>query len=400
LAEAKALLFSSTDCEANLVFAGRLAVPALADGCVVHLQDPDGGTRVLAAFHADEARQPALHGLHRRRPEGPWEVFRSGKAELLGDAGTHYLARLEDPDEREFLERLELGSIASVPMTFHQRPLGAITLLTSRYRQRLTERDLALVEDLSQCAAAAVAYARALAEAGRIARFNDDLLGAFAHNLRNHLGSAHIWLAILRSEALGSSSRRAVERIDDSLSALNGFLSRMVDLSRMFTGRLELEKQNTDLPEIVDSVLKGAESAIEEKGLHLDTEIDRSLETLWADPYRLRQALDGLVSNAIKFTPSGGTVRVRLEKREGRARLEVEDTGVGIPAGDLAQLLLSFEKRGSVPTGLGLAIARCIAELHHGQMTGASAGEGQGSLFALEVPLDAPPPAIHVRPLR
>jgi signal transduction histidine kinase len=177
----------------------------------------------------------------------------------------------------------------------------------------------------------------------------------------------------------------------------------MVDLSRMFTGRLKLEKQNTDLQEIVDSVLKAAESPMQEKGLHLEAEIDRSLETLWADPYRLRQALEGLVANAIKFTPSGGTVRVRLERREGRARLEVEDTGVGIPAEGLAGLLLSLEQRGGVPTGLGLAIARCVAELHYGEMTGASEGEGRGSLFALEVPLDSPaagPEGSSVRSLR
>ncbi|HEY7820993.1 MAG TPA: GAF domain-containing sensor histidine kinase, partial [Vicinamibacteria bacterium] len=390
MAEAKALLFSSADCEASLVLAGRLAVPALADGCVVHLKDRGGVTRMLAAYHADELQQSVLQSLHRGRSEGPWEVFRTGKPELLGDAGTHYLARLEDPEEREFLERLELGSIVSVPMMFRKRPLGAFTLLTSRYHQRLTERDLALVQDLSQCAAAAVAYARALEEAERRARFNEDLLGAFAHNLRNYMGSAHIWLALLRSEALSSASRRAVERIDESLSATTGFLKQMVDLSRMFTGRLKLEKQNTDLQEIVDSVLKAAESPMQEKGLHLEAEIDRSLETLWADPYRLRQALEGLVANAIKFTPSGGTVRVRLERREGRARLEVEDTGVGIPAEGLAGLLLSLEQRGGVPTGLGLAIARCVAELHYGEMTGASEGEGRGSLFALEVPLDSP----------
>ncbi len=158
LSEAKALLFSSVDCEANLALAGRLAVPALADGCVVHIRDPGGVPRMLAAYHTDEAGQTALQELHRgRSEEGPWDVFQSGKPELLSDAGAHYLARFSDPEKRQLFERLELGSTVSAPMIFHQRPLGAITLFTSRYRRRLTERDLALVQDLSQCAAAAVA---------------------------------------------------------------------------------------------------------------------------------------------------------------------------------------------------------------------------------------------------
>jgi signal transduction histidine kinase len=396
LAEAKALLFSSPDCEANLALAGRLAVPALADGCVVHLRDPGGVTRMLAAVHADEAGQAALQKLHRgKSEEGPWDVFRSGKAELLSDAGTHYLARLDDPEDRQLLERLELGSTVSAPMMFHQRPFGAITLFTSRYRRRFTERDLSLVLDLSQCAAAAVAYARSCRELERLARLHDELLAAFTHNLRNPLGSAHIWLAHLRSETLGSTAKRALTMVDRSLGTLTSLLSEMVDVSRMITGRMRLEKQNTDLAEVLDTVLRAAEPAIAEKQLRLDSEIDRSLEALWADPQRLRQALESLLSNAIKFTPPGGTVLVRLERRENRARIEVRDSGIGIPLETLPLLLADFEDREVGRSGFGLAIARCVADLHYGTIRAESEGEGRGSLFTLEFPLDPPPPRLR-----
>jgi signal transduction histidine kinase len=164
-----------------------------------------------------------------------------------------------------------------------------------------------------------------------------------------------------------------------------------VDVARVVTGRTKLEKQNTDLAEILDAVLKAAEPATEEKRLRMETQIDRSQEWLWADPRRLRQAFESLLSNAIKFTPPGGTVTVRLERREGRARIEVRDTGIGIGAENLPLLLAGFGERGAVPTGLGLAITRCVAELHDGTITVVSEGEGRGSLFTLEFPIDPPP---------
>jgi signal transduction histidine kinase len=400
LSEAKALLFSSGDCEANLTLAGRLAVPALADGCVVHLRDGRGVTRMLAAFHTEEAGRSALLGLHRGpSEEGPWDVFRTGQPELLSDAGTHYLARMSDPEERRLLEQLDLGSVASAPMVFQERPFGAISLFTSRYRKRLTERDLALVQDLSQCGAAAVAYTRSTQELQKLARVNDELLTAFAHNLRNPLGSAHIWLALLRSEPLGQASSRAVSMIDRSLGMVTQVLSQMVDVSRMITGRAKLEKQNTDLLEILDMVLKEAEPAAGEKQLRLETDIDRSLELLWADPRRVRQALESLISNAIKFTPTGGEVRVRLERSEGWVRIGVRDSGIGIPAQALGELFLGLEAR-SVTTGLGLAIARRVAELHYGNLRAESDGEGRGSLFTLEFPLDSPLGETPLRSLR
>jgi signal transduction histidine kinase len=397
LGEARTVLFSSVDCEANLAQVARLAIPALADGCVIHLLDGDGRMRLLTALHADADRLAPLQTLHRREAggmpseEGPWNVLRSGEPELLPDAGTHYLARSRDPGERQLLERVDLGSSLSAPMLFQQRLLGAITLLTSRYGRRLTERDLALVQHLAQYAAGAAAHARLFRESERLSRVNDELLTAFAHNLRNPLGSVHIWLELLRSERLGPGGVRALSMIDRSIRHLNDLVSQLVDVSRIMSGRLKLDKQSADLPELFEAVLKAAEPAAREKRLHLEAEIDRSIEWLWADSRRLRQALENLLSNAIKFTPAGGSVTVRLERRESRARIEVRDTGIGIPRDVLPAVLEGFRDGGSFHSGLGLAIARHIAELHDGRIGADSDGEGRGSVFTIELPVDAPP---------
>jgi signal transduction histidine kinase len=397
LGEARTALFSSLDCEANLAQVARLAIPTLADGCVIHLLDGEGRMRLVAALHADTDRLAALQSLHRREAGGvpseggPWNVLRSGEPELLSNAGTHYLARSRDPEERQLLERVDLGSSLSAPMLFHQRLVGAITLFTSRYGRRMTVRDLALVQDLAQYAAGAAAHARLFRESERLSRVNDELLTAFAQNLRNPLGSIHIWLELLRSERLGPGGVRALSMIDRSIRHLTDVVSQLVDVSRIIAGRLKLDKQSADLPELFDAVLKAAEPAAQDKRLRLEAEIDRSIEWLWADPRRLRQALENLLSNAIKFTPPGGSVTVRLERRECRARIEVRDTGIGIPRDVLPAVLEGFRDGGSFHGGLGLAIARHIAELHDGRIAVDSEGEGRGSVFTIELPVDAPP---------
>jgi signal transduction histidine kinase len=397
LGDARAMLLSATDTEASLLNVARLTVPELADGCVIHAQDHDGTMRLLAALHAEKDCEAALRTLHRREAdgvaseEGPWNVLRSGEPELLVDAGTHYLARSRDVGERQLLERVELGSSLSAPMIFHQRLLGAITLFTTRYGRRLTERDLALVQEVAHCAAGAVAHAQLFRQSERRSRVNDELLAAYAHNLRNPLGSARIWLELLRSEKLGAGGVRAVTMVDRSIRHLADLVSQMLDVSQVVTGRISLDKQATDLPDLLARVSKAAEPVAREKRVQLEVEIDRSIEWLWADPQRLRQAVENLLSNAIKFTPPGGSVSIRLERRGSRARIEVRDTGIGIPPESLKTVLDGFRDPGSTHHGLGLAIARRVTELHEGRIIAESEGQGKGCVFTLDLPMDAAP---------
>jgi signal transduction histidine kinase len=240
----------------------------------------------------------------------------------------------------------------------------------------------------------AVAHARLFRESERLSRVNDELLTLYARNLRDPLGSVQIWLELLRSERLGPGGLRALSMMDVSIRHLTGLVSRLVDTARIITGRLKLDRQATDLPELFAAVLKAAEPAAREKGLRLEAEIDRSFEWLWADPLRLRQALESLVSNSIKFTRPGGSVTVRLERRESRARVEVRDTGIGISPDALPDVLGAFGESPGTRNGLGLAIARQIAELHDGRIGAESGGDGRGSTFTLELPLDARPPGL------
>jgi len=403
LAEAKARLGSSMDCEANLSQVARLAVPAFADGCVIHLLDRDGRMRLLTAFHAEEERLAPLEALSRRvadgepSEEGPWNALRSGAPELITDAGSYYLARARELRARELLEQLDLGSSLSAPLIAGERRLGAITLFTSGSGRRLGTEDMELVRNLADCAAAAVDNARLFQEAQRLNRVKDELLSVFAHNLRTPLGSVLIWLELLRSERDEPDRARAMGMIDRSVRNLSQLLDQLQDVSRIITGKLRLDNQATDLAAVIDAVLESARPAAEAKSIRLEAKSDRSLGWVWADSNRLRQALQNLVSNAIQFTPAGGSVTVRLERagdREGQARIQVQDTGIGMRPELLAVVLERFREGAEssrLHSGLGLAIARHIAELHQGRIRAESEGEGRGSVFTWELPLSRPP---------
>jgi signal transduction histidine kinase len=399
LAEARTALLSSLDTEANLARVARLAVPALGDGCVIHLRDREGRMRLLVALHAQEERVSLLETLHRREAggppseDGPWNVFRSGEAELLPNAGMHYMARSRDRKERELLESIDLGSSLSAPIVFQERLVGAITVFTSGYGRRLAGRDLAVVKELAQCAALAASYSHVVREMEKMNRIQDEILTTYAHNLRNSLGSVQIWLELLRSENLVNGPARAVSMIDRSIRNVTDLVGKLADVSRVITGRLKLDKAAIDLSDLLDGVLKSAALAAADKRVRLESEIDRSLEWFWADSPRLRQALENVVSNAIKFTPSGGVVTLTLERRGGNARIRVSDSGIGISPQLLPAVLEGFRESGSFRGGLGLAIARRIVEQHGGTIAAHSEGEGRGSLFTLDLPLETPPPS-------
>ncbi len=401
LAGANACLTAPADYTASLREVARLAVPTFAEACLIHLGKPEGGLRLVAAFHADAERAAALEDLGHRQTDtcagGLWNAFYARRAELLSDARPAWSARAHDDADRELIDRLCLGSSLSAPLVARDRSLGSITFLTSSGGRLLDDDDLTLALELASRAAAAVDSALLYEEARRLNRVKDEFLALLSHELRTPLGSVLVWLELLRSESLEPSAARAAEMILRSAHQLAELIDQLLDVSRIVAGKLSVEKQRADLSAIVGGVLELVGPAANAKGVRLSGKMDRSLDSVWADPNRLRQALTNLVSNAIKFTPEGGVVDVRLERAGRTARIVVRDTGIGIPADLLPFIFESFRQGDTKSTrthgglGLGLAIARHIAEQHEGRISAASDGPGRGSVFTLDLPLRPPP---------
>ena len=227
-------------------------------------------------------------------------------------------------------------------------------------------------------------------------RVKDEFLATMSHELRTPLTSILGWSRLLDSNRLSEKDKqRAVEIIQRNAEAQSKLIEDLLDVSRIITGKLRIESQPVSFATITDSVVNSLRPAIDAKQLQLETTIDPAAGPIFGDPARLQQIVTNLLSNAIKFTPNGGQVWVRLERRDSRVRLEIEDTGVGIAAEHLPHIFERFRQvdssnvRAHGGLGLGLAIVDYLVRQQGGSVCAESQGVEAGSTFTIEFPLTA-----------
>jgi len=223
-------------------------------------------------------------------------------------------------------------------------------------------------------------------------RLKDEFLATLSHELRTPLGAVLGWARVLRTTRVNEGMReRALEVIERNARAQAHLIEDLLEISRIVAGKPTLKVRSVDLAEIVDGAVEVVRPAAAAKGIDLVTEVAVRPAVTSGDPDRLQQIVWNLVSNAVKFTPPNGTAKVRLMKRDGFC-LEVSDTGQGIDPAFLPHVFDAFRQADGTTTrehgglGLGLTIARQLAELHGGTITAASPGVGRGSTFVLQLP--------------
>jgi signal transduction histidine kinase len=238
-----------------------------------------------------------------------------------------------------------------------------------------------------------------LRAAGGAERAHNDLLAVVSHELRTPMAAILLWSRLLISGALkGDEQRReALRSILVSAEAQNQLVEDLLDVSRLKTGKLRIEAQPVELSQVVRSAIDALRPVAQAKGVLLMTDGFGArlpeASVVRGDPNRLRQVVSNLVSNAIKFTPAGGSVLVVLENVGDKARLVVGDTGCGIEPERLEQIFGRFAHRDVLTTrmeggmGLGLTIVRHLVELHDGQVSARSAGAGRGATFTVDLPM-------------
>jgi signal transduction histidine kinase len=229
-------------------------------------------------------------------------------------------------------------------------------------------------------------------------RLKDEFIALVSHDLRTPLTSiiGYVELALDEdgSEPLDAERRRYIEVVARSSDRLLRLVDDLLLAARLQSGRFVLNTEDTDLESVAADALDEAHARAERKSVSLFLECERPTH-VEADRRRLLQLLDNLVGNAVKFTPEGGRVELRVERTLAGGAIEVHDTGVGIAPGDEERIFDRFYRApravaDQVPgTGLGLFIARAIAERHGGTLV-ARRREGGGSIFRLELPSQAP----------
>ncbi len=288
-------------------------------------------------------------------------------------------------------------------VTLLERPIRlAVVLSTIRAALRGRARQYE-VRDLL------VALHRARTEAESANRLKDEFLATLSHELRTPMNAIIGWTSMLvRGQVEASYLPRVFESLDRNAQSQAQLIADVLDVSRIITGKLQLQLATVDVCDVVARASDAIRPAAVLKGLTLVTDITEDC-LISADADRLQQVFWNLLSNAVKFTPPGGTVQVEIKREATDVSVSVSDNGVGIPPEFVPFVFDRFRQADQTATrthgglGLGLAIVKHLTELHGGTVTADSGGTGHGARFEVRLPAvthsaptrDAPAPAVE-----
>ena len=226
----------------------------------------------------------------------------------------------------------------------------------------------------------------------QIDRLKSEFINTISHDLRSPLTAVLGYVELLeRVGTLNDAQREFIQRVQTSIQNITALVNDLLELGRIEAG-VDVQKELLPLDSLLQLAVETYDSIATEKGLRLRLSLpaDGQAVELRGDPIRLRQMIDNLLNNAIKYTPEGGEITVELERQNGQAILRVSDTGPGIPPADQPHIFEKFYRATNVPkgvggSGLGLAIVKSIVDSHHGRIWVESI-LGKGSTFVVVLP--------------
>jgi PAS domain S-box-containing protein len=393
LAEASELLASSLDYEGTLKAVTRLAVPAFADWCLVHLGHEAG--RRLQAANVDALGAGVAEALERIALSSDLGTFLPALETLQG--GAPLLVSEVSPvwlETVRLIQELNPRSVMIVPLVARGRTIGTLTFVWSQAGHRYDSADLALAQDLARRAALAVDNARLYREADQANRAKDDFVAMLSHELRTPLTAMLGWVVSLRTGRLGpEQTARALESLERNTRHQARLIDDLLDVSRIVAGKLAIDRRPLDLRDVVDLAVDSVRPDAERKPLDLSYTSPAAEIPVLGDAMRLQQVAINLLANAVKFTPPAGHVGITLDREGAVARLTVTDSGQGIEPDVLPHVFETFRQADTSSTrrytglGLGLAIVKHFVELHGGRVEARSEGPDRGATFTVTLPI-------------
>ena len=231
-------------------------------------------------------------------------------------------------------------------------------------------------------------------EAERVGRLKDEFLATVSHELRTPLNAILGWATLLRRlDAHSEDHLRGLETIERNARVQGQIIADLLDMSRIISGKVQLDVQPIDLSEVIHAALDAVKLSIEARKLRLRVTMDARAGRLRGDPGRLQQVFWNLLTNAVKFTPSGGRIDLVMERVNSHVEVSIEDSGIGIKPEFLPFVFDRFRQADASTTrrhgglGLGLSIVKHLVELHGGSVRVKSPGEGLGATFVVALPI-------------
>lgn len=339
---------------------------------------------------------PALEAIHGLPPGGFGGSFEDFKRDMHPEDLPKVLATIQQSIEKRSDYRVEYRII---------KPDGSLSWIEARGKlfldaQGNPERMAGICMDATP-RKQAEEERKALLENERAARsdaeranaMKDEFLATLSHELRTPLNSILGWSQVLKMGVSAADLQRGLDTIERNARVQAQLIEDLLDMSRITSGKVRLEIQPVEPVSVIEAAIETVRPAAESKRIRIEKMLDSAAGPVYGDPSRLQQIIWNLLSNAIKFTPKEGKVQVILERVNSHIELSVADTGIGMKAEFIPFVFDRFRQADASTTrsfgglGLGLAIVKHLVELHGGTVRVKSAGEGQGTTFAVNLPL-------------
>jgi PAS domain S-box-containing protein len=328
--------------------------------------------------------------LVERRLDRHYKWALEGQVRVLSQALHGYLLSIPAVSAEHGHPQMQ-QAVRISPLSHEGRVIGTLTII-----EDVTERVGREAELQSQIEARTRLLASeklARSEAERANRLKDEFLATISHELRNPLNAIMGWAHMMRLGKLTpANTERAVETIYRNAKSQAQLVADLLDVSRIVSGKLRLDVRTVDLISIVNAAIDSVRPAVEAKGIQLQTMLDAETGPISGDADRLQQIVWNLLTNAVKFTPKGGEIQVKVQRIDSHAEIVVSDSGVGISKEFLPYVFDRFRQADASTTrihgglGLGLSIVRQLVDLHGGSVNVHSEGEGQGATFTITLP--------------
>ena len=360
-----------------------------------------------ALIHLEALRNVSPEGTAAIRDAFPMPVGRGGASAraILTRSIVHIADVREDPEYalQGVSQAAEFRSILAVPMLHDGKPIGAITVAGPEARP-FPDKQIELLKTFADQAVIAIENVRLFSEIQdktqqlEIAnRHKSEFLANMSHELRTPLNAVIGFSEVLIEKMFGEINPKQEEYLQDILSSgkhLLSLINDILDLSKIEAGRMELEAQPFDLPAALDNALTLIKERAARNSIGLEVHVDPRIGEILADERKVKQVLLNLLSNAVKFTPEGGKIIMSAVMNGEAVAVSVADTGIGIAAEDQETVFEEFRQVGTdyarkrEGTGLGLALARRLVELHGGKLS-LQSELGKGSTFTFTIPVRA-----------
>jgi len=383
LADASRLLAASFDYRGAWENVARLAVPEIADYCVIHILE-NQSLRPIVSLSSDRSPERIPEEAGAELAVVARRVFETRRPVIHPGA----------PSDSEVYQGTSFESYMCVPLRINGHALGTLTLVSARAAYVYQQNDLVLLEDLARRAVVAFENAQLYADALQAIGSRDDVLHAVSHDLKGPLTVVLAFVKMFLEKAKPEEplicDRRQVEAIHRQAQQMNSLINDLLDTAKIEARHLYVDREICAVGPLIREAMDFPQLVAATKRLELRLDISSALPGVFVDRHRILQVFANLIGNAVKFTPSGGRIIVRAQLVGGEAiQFSVEDTGSGLSEEEIPHLFDRFwqaRKTARQGTGLGLFIVKGIVEGHGGRIW-VESKPGEGSTFLFTLPL-------------